>query len=71
MNQPQRVSEMSVSEEAPTPARELEPVAVPECDVCAICAEDRETARSEDRPLTVRSLNAVIAGHPHRRRPGR
>ena len=60
---------MSWNEEAPIP--ELEPVAVPECDVCVRCAEDREAARTEERPLTVRSLNAVIAGHPHRWRPSR
>ncbi|WP_055499802.1 hypothetical protein [Streptomyces albus] len=50
---------------------ELEPVPVPECDVCALLAEDRETARANGHTLTVRSCNAVIAGHPHKRKPDR
>lgn len=47
--------------------RELEPVAVPGCDVCQSCDREREPARRDGRPLTVRSCNAVIAGHPHGR----
>ncbi len=50
-------------------ALQLEPVPVPGCDVCQLCAKDRETARPNGHTLTVRSCNAVIAGHPHQRRP--
>jgi hypothetical protein len=50
-----------------TPGRELEPVAVPGCDVCQSCDQEREPARRGGRSLTVRSCNAVIAGHPHGR----
>lgn len=46
---------------------ELEPVAVPGCDVCQSCDRERESARRDGLPLTVRSCNAVIAGHPHGR----
>lgn len=53
------------------PAPGLEPVPVPECDVCELLAEDRETARANGHSLTVRSCNAVIAGHPHQRKPAR
>ncbi|WP_369205152.1 hypothetical protein [Streptomyces sp. PU-14G] len=53
------------------PAPKREPVPVPECDVCELLARDRETARADGRFLTVRSCNAVIAGHPHQRKSAR
>ncbi|MGP3987466.1 hypothetical protein [Streptomyces sp. 3N207] len=52
---------------APPAGRELEPVPVPGCDVCELLAQDREKARSLDQALIVRSCNAVMAGHPHKR----
>ncbi|MER7412160.1 hypothetical protein DEH18_05270 [Streptomyces sp. NHF165] len=62
---------MTTPEEAPAApvaqGPELEPVPVPECDVCQALAEDREAARAKGYRLTVRSCNAVIAGHPHGR----
>ncbi|MFD9206359.1 hypothetical protein ACFVZM_08755 [Streptomyces sioyaensis] len=45
----------------------LEPVPVPGCDVCEPCGREREAARRAGRSLEVRSLNGVIAGHPHGR----
>ncbi|MDT0454360.1 hypothetical protein RM550_01230 [Streptomyces sp. DSM 41527] len=45
----------------------LEPVPVPECDVCECCVREREVARQAGRSLEVRSLNGVIASHPHGR----
>lgn len=45
----------------------LEPVPVPGCDVCESCDKEREVARLAGRSLEVRSLNGVIAGHPHGR----
>lgn len=45
----------------------LEPVPVPGCDVCEPCGQEREVARQAGRLLEVRSLNGVIAGHPHGR----
>lgn len=45
----------------------LEPVPVPGCDVCESCGREREVARQAGRSLEVRSLNGVIAGHPHGR----
>ncbi|GAA2598529.1 hypothetical protein GCM10009863_09880 [Streptomyces axinellae] len=44
-----------------------EPVPAPGCDVCELLAQDRESARTQGHGLTVRSCNAVIAGHPHGR----
>ncbi|WP_173870255.1 hypothetical protein SALCHL_002462 [Streptomyces albus subsp. chlorinus] len=44
-----------------------EPVPVPGCDVCELLARDRERARRHGHLLIVRSCNAVMAGHPHRR----
>ncbi|WP_329146285.1 hypothetical protein OIU91_14020 [Streptomyces sp. NBC_01456] len=44
-----------------------EPVPVPGCDVCEPCGQEREVARQAGRSLEVRSLNGVIAGHPHGR----
>ncbi|WP_326691085.1 MULTISPECIES: hypothetical protein [unclassified Streptomyces] len=52
-------------EEQPGPV--LEPVPVPGCDVCELLAQDRDRARVKGHGLTVRSCNAVIAGHPHGR----
>lgn len=46
---------------------QLEPVPVPACDVCESCSRERESARRAGRSLEVRSLNGVIAGHPHGR----
>jgi hypothetical protein len=46
---------------------EREPEPVEGCDVCAACAADRKKARQQGLPLTVRSCNAVIEGHPHGR----
>ncbi|MFE9331868.1 hypothetical protein [Streptomyces sp. NPDC006925] len=64
---------MSIREEAPVVPAEctpkLEPVPVPECDVCELLAKDREDARADGHTLTVRSCNAVIAGHSHQRKP--
>lgn len=45
----------------------LEPVPVPGCNVCEPCGRQREAARRAGRSLEVRSLNGVIAGHPHGR----
>ncbi|WP_127153867.1 hypothetical protein [Streptomyces lydicus] len=45
----------------------LEPVPVQMCDVCELCGREREVARRAGRSLEVRSLNGVIAGHPHGR----
>lgn len=45
----------------------LEPVPVPGCDVCESCDKEREAARLAGRSLEGRSLNGVIAGHPHGR----
>lgn len=45
----------------------LEPVPVQECNVCEPCGREREVARRAGRSLEVRSLNGVIAGHPHGR----
>ena len=45
----------------------LEPVPVPGCNVCEPCGREREVARVAGRSLEVRSLNGVIAGHPHGR----
>lgn len=62
---------MAAADRAPVVVRsagpEPEPVAVPECDVCQSCDRERESARRDERSLTVRSCNAVIAGHPHGR----
>lgn len=59
---------MNPSENGPAlVGSELEPVPVPGCDVCEPCGQDRETARRAGRPLEVRSLSGVIAGHPHGR----
>ncbi|MGK4908497.1 hypothetical protein [Streptomyces albus] len=49
-------------------APKLDPVPVPDCDVCELLAKDREAARASGHTLTVRSCNAVIAGHPHKRK---
>lgn len=46
----------------------LEPVPVPGCDVCEPCGQERGAARQAGRSLEVRSLNGVIAGHPHGRK---
>ncbi|BDH13319.1 hypothetical protein HOK021_44980 [Streptomyces hygroscopicus] len=48
--------------------REPEPVPVPGCDVCEPCGQEREVARQAGRSLALRSLNGVIAGHPHGRK---
>ncbi|MGY1436402.1 hypothetical protein [Streptomyces reniochalinae] len=68
-----RLSQVSVRVEVVAvpvdPARGPEPVPAPECDVCELLALDREAARVNGQPLTVRSCNAVIAGHPHQRKP--
>lgn len=45
----------------------LEPVPVDGCDVCAALVKQREAARGAGNPLTVRSRNAELANHPHRR----
>ncbi len=62
---------MSIGEQVPpgvvARTTELEPVPVPECDVCQVLAADREGARVKGHRLTVRSCNGVIAGHPHGR----
>ncbi|MGF6946327.1 hypothetical protein BKA18_006180 [Streptomyces auratus] len=62
---------MAAAERAPgvvmSAGPELEPVPVPECDVCEPCGREREAARRAGRSLAVRSLNGVIAGHPHGR----
>jgi len=46
---------------------QLEPVPVQGCNVCDPCGREREVARRAGRSLEVRSLNGVIAGHPHGR----
>ncbi|MER5969148.1 hypothetical protein ABT112_05280 [Streptomyces sp. NPDC002055] len=51
----------------PDTVRKLEPVPVQGCDVCESCGREREEARRAGRSLEVRSLNGVIAGHPHGR----
>ncbi|GLW18089.1 hypothetical protein Stsp01_48320 [Streptomyces sp. NBRC 13847] len=58
--------------EAETPAvvsagSAWEPVPVPGCTVCESCGRQREVARRAGRSLEVRSLDGVIAGHPHGR----
>ncbi len=63
---------MSRSENAPpgpvlSAGSKLEPVPVQGCDVCEPCGREREEARRAGRSLEVRSLNGVIAGHPHGR----
>lgn len=62
---------MSGSKNAPAgpvlAGSKLESVPVPGCDVCEPCGREREVARRAGRSLAVRSLNGVIAGHPHGR----
>lgn len=45
----------------------LKPVPVQGCNVCEPCGQEREVARQAGRSLEVRSLDGVIAGHPHGR----
>ncbi|MBT2400587.1 hypothetical protein [Streptomyces sp. ISL-100] len=49
------------------PDPNLEPVPVDGCGVCAALAKQRETARTAGSPVTVRSCNAELQNHPHRR----